>query len=145
MSWLGDSVAELYDQETRTLRLLAGVSIIAIGVACLGLFAVASLVTELRRREVALRKVFGATVVDIINLLSWRFLKAVLLANLLALPIAWLYLQDWLTSFVYRIDLGAQHLLIPAIATLVIAWATVATQAWTVARNSPIHSLRHEG
>jgi len=145
MSWLGDSVAELYDQETRTLRLLAGVSIIAIGVACLGLFAVASLVTELRRREVALRKVFGATIVDIINLLSWRFLKAVLLANLLALPIAWLYLRDWLTSFVYRIDLGAQHLLIPATATLLIAWATVATQAWTVARNSPIHSLRHEG
>jgi putative ABC transport system permease protein len=145
MSWLSDSVAELYDQETRTLRLLASVSIIAIGVACLGLFAVASLVTELRRREVALRKVFGATIVDIINLLSWRFLKAVMLANLLALPIAWLYLQDWLTSFVYRIDLGAQHLLIPAIATLLIAWATVAIQAWTVARNSPIHSLRHEG
>lgn len=144
MEWLGDSVAELYDQETRTLRLLAGVSLIAIGVACLGLFAVASLVTELRRKEIALRKVFGATIVDIVNLLSWRFLKAVLLANLLALPIAWLYLQDWLTAFVYRIDLGPQHLLFPAVATLLVAWATVAAQAWTVARNSPINSLRYE-
>ena len=144
MNWLDESVAELYDQETRTLRLLAGVSIIAIGVACLGLFAVASLVTELRRKEVALRKVFGATLVDIVNLLSWRFLKAVLLANVIALPIAWLYLSDWLTSFVYRIELGPEHLLIPAVATLLIAWITVAAQAWTVARQSPIHSLRYE-
>ena len=145
MRWLEDSVAELYDQETRTLRLLAGVSIIAIGIACLGLFAVASLVTELRRREVALRKVFGATIVDIVNLLSLRFLKVVLLANLFALPVAWLYLRDWLTSFVYRIDLGAEHLLIPAFATLLVAWLTVAAQAWTVARRSPILSLRHQG
>jgi putative ABC transport system permease protein len=144
MEWLSDAVAELYDQETRTLRLLAGVSIIAIGVACLGLFAVASLVTELRRKEVALHKVFGATIVNIINLLSWRFLKAVLLANVLALPIAWVYLQDWLTAFVYRIDLGPEHLLIPAVVTLLVAWATVAAQAWTVARNRPIDSLRYE-
>jgi putative ABC transport system permease protein len=144
MDWLDDDVAELYDQETRTLRLLASVSIIAIGVACLGLFAVASLVTELRRKEVALRKVFGATVVDIVNLLSWRFLKAVLLANVIALPVAWLYLRNWLTSFVYRIELGPEHLLIPAAATLLVAWATVAVQAWTVARRSPVQSLRYE-
>jgi len=144
LDWLGDSVTELYDQETRTLRLLAGISILAIGVACLGLFAVASLVTELRRKEVALRKVFGATIVDIINLLSWRFLKAVLLANVLALPIAWIYLRDWLTAFVYRIDLGPEHLLIPAAGTLLVAWLTVAAQAWTVARRRPIHSLRYE-
>lgn len=144
MDWLSDSVAELYDQETRSLRLLGAVAIVAIGVACLGLFAVASLITELRRREVALHKVFGATVVDIVNLLSWRFLKAVLLANLLALPVAWLYLQDWLTTFAYRIELGAVHLLVPAMATLLIAWATVAAQALTVARSNLITSLRYE-
>jgi putative ABC transport system permease protein len=144
LEWLNDSVAELYDQETRTLRLLAAVSIVAIAVACLGLFAVASLITELRRKEVALHKVFGATVVDIVNLLSWRFLKAVLLANVLALPIAWFYLQDWLTAFVYRIELGPMHLLIPAIVTLLIAWATVAAQALTVARGNLLNSLRYE-
>jgi putative ABC transport system permease protein len=144
LEWLNDSVAELYDQETRTLRLLAAVSIVAIAIACLGLFAVASLITELRRKEVALHKVFGATVVDIVNLLSWRFLKAVLLANVLALPIAWFYLQDWLTAFVYRIELGPMHLLIPAIVTLLIAWATVAAQALTVARGNLLNSLRYE-
>ena len=144
MDWLGDLVAQLYEQETRLLRLLAVVSGIAIGVACLGLFAVASLITELRRREVALRKVFGATLVDIINLLSGRFVKAIILANVIAIPIAWIYLSDWLTTFVYRIDLGVLHFLVPAVITLVIAWATVAAQAWTVARQSPIISLRYE-
>lgn len=144
MSWLDESVSELYEQETRMLRLLSGVSMIAIGVACLGLFAVASLVTELRRKEVALRKVFGATIRDIINLLSWSFLKFILLANLIAIPIAWVYLNGWLTQFVYRIDLGLMHFLLPAVATILVAWATVAAQAWTVARRSPILSLRYE-
>lgn len=144
MSWLDESVGELYEQETRMLRLLSGVSMIAIGVACLGLFAVAALVTELRRKEVALRKVFGATIGDIVNLLSWSFLKFILLANVIAVPVAWIYLNDWLTGFVYRIDLGLMHFVLPAAATLAIAWATVAAQAWTVARRSPILSLRYE-
>lgn len=144
MEWLGDSVAQLYEQETRMLRLLASVSVIAIGVACLGLFAVAMLVTELRRKEVALRKVFGASILNIVNLLSWAFLKSILLANLLAIPIAWYYLSNWLTAFIYRIDLGPMYFVIPAIATILVAWVTVATQAWMVARNSPIHALRYE-
>ncbi|MGI9261330.1 MAG: ABC transporter permease [Woeseiaceae bacterium] len=144
MSWLDESVSELYEQETRMLRLLSGVSIVAIGVACLGLFAVASLVTELRRKEVALRKVFGATITDIINLLSWSFLKFIMLANVVAIPIAWVYLSGWLTQFVYRIDLSLMHFLVPAVATIAVAWATVAAQAWTVARRSPIVSLRYE-
>jgi putative ABC transport system permease protein len=144
MTWLSDSVAQLYDQETRMLRLLSTVSLIAIGVACLGLFAVASLVTELRRKEVAVRKVFGASIANIIGLLSWSFLKWILLANVIAIPVAWLYLSDWLTAFVYRIDLGVIHFVLPAVGTIAIAWATVAAQAWTVARQSPIHFLRYE-
>jgi putative ABC transport system permease protein len=144
LEWLGDSVSQLYDQETRVLNLMAYVSIIGMGVACLGLFAVASLVTEARRKEVALRKVFGASVMQIINLLSWKFLKVVILANLFAWPLAWLYMNDWLNGFVYRIDLSVLLFLIPGIVTLVVAWITVASQAWTVAKNHPIHALRYE-
>ena len=144
LEWLGDSVSRLYDQETRVLKLMAGVSVIGIAVACLGLFAVASLVTESRRKEVALRKVFGATMPEIVNLLSWKFLKSVILANLLAWPIAWLYMSNWLNTFVYRIDLGLLQFLIPGIITFVIAWMTVAGQAWIVVRNNPIHALRYE-
>lgn len=144
VEWLDESVAKLYEQETRILNLMAGVSVIAIGVACLGLFAVASLVTQFRRREVALRKVFGATMLQVINLLSWRFLKSVLLANLLAWPVAWFYMNHWLSGFAYRIDLGLAQFLVPTAITFVIAWLTVASQAWIVARNAPVHALRYE-
>ncbi len=144
LEWLDDSLSQLYDQETRVLDLLAGVSVIGVGVACLGLFAVASLVTESRRKEVALRKVFGASMLQIVNLLSWTFLKTVVLANLLAWPVAWAYLNNWLHGFVYRIDLNLLQFLVPGIITFVIAWMTVASQAWGVARNHPIHALRYE-
>jgi len=144
LEWLDDSVAQLYEQETRILSLMSGVSIIAIGVACLGLFAVASLVTQFRRREVALRKVFGATMAEVVNLLSWRFLKSVVLANLLAWPIAWMYMNSWLSNFAYRVDLSLSQFLIPGVMTFVIAYLTVACQAWIVARNPPIHALRYE-
>ncbi len=144
LQWLDESVAQLYDKDTRILRIMSGVSIIAIAVACLGLFAVASLVTQFRRREVALRKVFGATIIEVVNLLSWRFLKSVVLANVLAWPIAWAYMNIWLSSFAYRIDLNASQFLIPAAITFVVAWLTVAAQAWSVARNAPIHALRYE-
>jgi putative ABC transport system permease protein len=144
LEWMDDAVEKLYEQETRILSLMSGVSIIAIGVACLGLFAVASLVTQFRRREVALRKVFGAKLTQIINLLSWRFLKSVLLANLLAWPIAWLYMNSWLGNFAYRIELSLSQFLIPAVMTFVIAYLTVACQAWIVARNAPVHALRYE-
>ena len=144
LEWLGDSVSRLYDRETRILKLMAGVSLIGIGVACLGLFAVASLVTESRRKEVALRKVFGATMLQIVNLLSWKFLKSVVLANLLAWPVAWLYMSNWLNTFVYRIDLSLLQFLIPGVVTFIIAWLTVASQAWIVVRNNPIHALRYE-
>jgi putative ABC transport system permease protein len=144
LEWLGDSVSRLYDQETRVLKLMAGVSMIGIGVACLGLFAIAALVTEARRKEVALRKVFGASMLQIVNLLSWKFLKVVVVANLLAWPVAWVYMNNWLSGFVYRVDLGTLQFLIPAVITIVIAWMTVASQAWNVARSHPIHALRYE-
>ena len=143
-AWLGDSVSKQYAQESRVLNLMAGVSVLGIAVACLGLFAVASLVTESRRKEVALRKVFGATMLEIVNLLSWKFLKLVVLANLLAWPIAWFYLNNWLNTFIYRIDLNVLQFLLPGIATFAIAWLTVASQAWIVVRNNPIHALRYE-
>ena len=144
LEWLDDSVSRLYDQETRVLNLMAGASMIGIGVACLGLFAVAALVTESRRKEVALRKVFGASSLQIVNLLSWNFLKVVVLANLLAWPVAWAYMNNWLNGFVYRVDLSMLQFLIPGIISFVIAWMTVAGQALMVARSHPIHSLRHE-
>jgi putative ABC transport system permease protein len=144
MSWLEDSVDELYAQEHRSLRLVSSIALLAVAVACLGLFAVATLVTGLRTREIGLRKILGAGIREIVNMLSWQFLKPVLLANLVAWPLAWLYLEDWLQLFAYRVELNWMHFMIPAVAAIAIAWITVAGQALRVARDNPINALRYE-
>ena len=144
MSWLEDSVDELYAQEHRSLQLVSSIALLAAAVACLGLFAVATLVTGLRTKEIGLRKILGAGTREIVNMLSWQFLKPVLLANLLAWPLAWLYLNDWLQLFAYRVELNWIHFMIPAGLAIAIAWVTVAGQALRVAKNSPVHALRCE-
>jgi putative ABC transport system permease protein len=144
MSWLEDSVDELYAQEHRSLRLVSSIALLAVAVACLGLFAVATLVTGLRTREIGLRKILGAGIREIVNMLSWQFLKPVLLANLVAWPLAWLYLEDWLQLFAYRVELNWVHFMIPAVLAIAIAWITVAGQALRVATDNPINALRYE-
>jgi putative ABC transport system permease protein len=144
INWLEDSVDELYAQEHRSLKLVASIALLAIAVACLGLFAVATLVTGLRTREIGLRKILGAGIRELVNMLSWQFLKPVLLANLIAWPLAWLYLDDWLQLFAYRVELDWPHFMIPAGLAIAIAWITVAGQALRVATDNPIKALRYE-
>ena len=100
--------------------------------------------TGLRTREIGLRKILGAGIREIVNMLSWQFLKPVLLANLVAWPLAWLYLEDWLQLFAYRVELNWMHFMIPAVVAIAIAWITVAGQALRVARDNPINALRYE-
>jgi len=143
-SWLRDSVTELYKQEYRALNLVASLALLSIAVACLGLFAVAALITGLRSKEMGIRKILGAGVRELVGLLSWQFVKPVLLANLLAWPLAWIYLSDWLQNFAYRVELGWNHFLIPAFLAVSVALITVAARAWWVARANPIQVLRYE-
>jgi putative ABC transport system permease protein len=144
MTWLEDSVNEMYAQEHRSLKLVSAMALLAMAVACIGLLAVASLATGLRTREIGLRKILGAGIREIVNLLSWQFVKPVLLANLIAWPLAWLYLRDWLQLFAYRVDLAWVYFALPGAAAVLIAWLTVAGQAWKAARANPIHALRYE-
>ena len=144
MTWLKDSVDELYAQEHRSLQLVSSIALLAVAVACLGLFAVATLVTGLRTKEIGLRKILGAGIREIVNMLSWQFLKPVLLANIIAWPLAWLYLNDWLQLFAYRVELSWVHFMLPAGLAIGIAWITVAGQALRVATDNPIKALRYE-
>lgn len=144
MTWLDQEVDQLYAQERKTLTLLSSISLLAVFVASLGLFAVATLVAEKRTKEVGIRKILGAKVRQIINLLSWQFLKPVLFANIVAWPVAWFFLDDWLKVFVYRFELSPVHFLVPGIMAILVAWGTVAGQAYRVARANPIKALRYE-
>src|SRR6185312_13999644 len=118
--------------------------IIAIFIACLGLFGLAAFSTERRTKEIGLRKTFGAKTRDIILLLLWQFSIPVLVANLIAWPVAYFYLRNWLEGYAYRISLSPLYFVGVGAVALVIAWATVIVHAAHVARANPVHALRYE-
>ncbi len=117
---------------------------IAIFIACLGLFGLASFTAERRTREIGVRKVFGARTRDIVRLLLWQFSIPVLAANLIAWPVAWYCLHGWLEGYAYRIALSPLYFLAAGIIALAIAWATVAVHTVLTARAGPIKALRYE-
>jgi putative ABC transport system permease protein len=129
------------EREGRIFGIFVG---IAIFIACLGLFGLASFTAERRTREIGVRKVFGARTRDIVRLLLWQFSKPVLLANLIAWPVAWYYLQDWLKGYAYRIPLSPLYFLAAGLVALLVAWVTVIFHTVWIARASPIHALRYE-
>ena len=117
---------------------------IAIFIACLGLFGLAAFSTERRTREIGLRKTFGAGTQDIIWMLLLQFSVPVLIANVIAWPVAWYWLHDWLNGFAYRITLSPLYFVGAGAAAMLIAWATVFVHARRVANANPIHALRYE-
>jgi putative ABC transport system permease protein len=117
---------------------------IAIFIACLGLFGLAAFTASRRTREIGIRKVFGARARDVVVLLLWQFSIPVLIANAIAWPVAWYYLNGWLQGFAYRITLSPLYFLGSGATALFIAWATVFVHARRVAGANPIHALRYE-
>jgi putative ABC transport system permease protein len=139
-----DLIAELYERERTRGTMFASFAILAVIISCLGLFGLASFTTERRTKEIGIRKVLGANVRDIVRLLTWQFSKPVVIANLIAWPIAWWAMRDWLNTFDIRIPLGPGPFLLAGSLALAIAIGTVAGHAFKVARLNPIHALRYE-
>ena len=117
---------------------------IAIFIAAMGLFGLAAFSTERRTQEIGIRKVFGAGSRDIVLMLLWQFSIPVLVANVIAWPVAYYYLHYWLEGYAYRISLNPLYFIGAGGEALVIAWATVIVHAANVARANPIHALRYE-
>jgi putative ABC transport system permease protein len=139
-----DLVAELYTAEQSRARIFAGFAILAVIIACLGLFGLAAFTAERRTKEIGIRKVLGARTRDIVRLLAWQFSKPVIIANLIAWPVAWWVMYDWLKGFSERIDIGPAPFVIAGAIALAIALGTIAGHALKVARANPIHALRYE-
>jgi putative ABC transport system permease protein len=137
-------VGELYEAEDARAQTFAGFAILAVIVACLGLFGLAAFTAERRTKEIGIRKVLGARSQDIVRLLAWQFSKPVIVANLIAWPIAWWVMRDWLNTFDTRIDLGPTPFLLAGLLALAIAIGTIAGHAMKVARANPINALRYE-
>ena len=134
----------LYRSEQRAGQVFGWGALLAIGIACLGLFGLAAFTTAQRTKEIGVRKVLGATVPSLVALLARDVTWLVLTAGLVALPVAYLLLGRWLETFAYHIDLHAGPFLLAAGAALLIAWVTVGYQALRAARRNPVEALRYE-
>ncbi len=142
--FLDEDFDKLYSDDARQGQMFGAFVAIAIVIACLGLFGLAAFTAGRRTREIGIRKAFGARTGDLTRMLLWQFSRPVLLANLIAWPLAWYYLHGWLQGFADRITLNPLYFLAAGVAALLIAWATVFAHALRVARANPINALRYE-
>jgi putative ABC transport system permease protein len=142
--FLDDHFKELYQADSQVSEIVGILAGLAIVISCLGLFGLASYAAEKRVKEIGIRKVLGASVQNIVRLLSKDFLKLVLVANLIAWPIAWLVMHKWLQDFAYRINISWWVFLAAGVAALLIALLTVSFQAIKAAIANPVKSLRSE-
>lgn len=128
----------------RLSTMLKYFAFLAILIACLGLFGLASFTAEQRTKEIGVRKVLGASVVSIVLLMSKEFTKWVLIANIIAWPVSYFVMKNWLQGFAYRIDIGIFTFVLSAALALIIALLTVSYQAFKAAMTNPVESLRYE-
>jgi putative ABC transport system permease protein len=143
--FLDDHFADVYRADTQVSSIVGILAGLAIVISCLGLFGLASYSAERRVKEVGIRKVLGASVQNIVTMLSKDFLKYVLIAALIATPLAWLSIYKWLQGYAYRINIGWGVFVISVLVAMLIAILTVGFQAVRAAIANPVKSLRTEG
>lgn len=136
--------ARIYQAEQRTGKIFLYFSVLAIIIASLGLFGLASFVTEQRTREIGIRKVFGASIPNVVYLLSKQFTLWVLLGNLFAWPLAYFFIKKWLQRFAFRAGASLWPYLAASMIVLIIAWLTVSFQTVRAATANPARSLKYE-
>jgi len=143
-TFLTDNVAKLYVKEEKTASVNVLFCGLAIFIACLGLFALAAFTTEQRTKEIGVRKVLGASTASITSMLSKDFVKLILIAIVIAFPLAYWFMNDWLTGFAYRINIGWTTYFIAGISALIIALITISYQSLKAALMDPAKSLRSD-
>lgn len=143
-SFLDENVDRTFRREKTMVALITTGSIIAIVLSCVGLFAMAMLITNQRTKEIGIRKVIGASVVSVTYLLTKDFLKLVLIAFVIATPIAWWFANDWLQNYANHVDLSWRFFAISGVLALFIAVITISTRTLKSALTNPVKSLRTE-
>jgi putative ABC transport system permease protein len=143
-SFLDEKLDALYRAEQRFGKIFSIFAGLAILIACLGLFGLASFTAGRRTKEIGIRKVLGASVAGIVNLLSSDFTKLVIAANFIAWPLAWFAMNRWLQDFAYRVEIGWWIFVLAGGLALIIALLTICTQAIKAALANPVEALRYE-
>jgi putative ABC transport system permease protein len=143
-SFLDEGYARMYDDVLRVKNIFTGFAVFAIIVACLGLFALSAFIAEQRRKEIGIRKVLGASVSNVSVMLSKDFVKLVLIALVIASPVAYYFMHQWLQDFAYRLPISWWVFAVAGLSALLIALITVSFQAIKAAVANPVKSLRTE-
>jgi putative ABC transport system permease protein len=143
-SFMNEDLNRMYNAEQRTGKIFISFAILAILIACMGLFGLATYAAEQRTREIGIRKVLGATVSNIVGMLSKDFLKLVLISAFIAFPVAWWAMNKWLQDFAYRVTISWWIFVVAALVALLIALVTISLKALRAAVSNPVKSLRTE-
>lgn len=143
-SLLEDDFNSLFQSEMQLGKVFSIFTFLALFVACLGLFGLSSFTAEQRTKEIGVRKVLGATIVNIVVLQSKEFSKLILLSFFIALPISYLALNRWLQDFAFRVNVGIDTMIIAGLLTIIVASLTISYQAIKAALAQPVKSLRYE-
>jgi putative ABC transport system permease protein len=141
-TFVDENFASLYDTEERQGNIFGLFALLAIFIACLGLIGLASFTAEQKRKEIGIRKILGASSFNIVTMLSREFTWLVLFAFVVASPIAWYLMNNWLQDFAYRISIGIPVFILACVLALLIAWVTVGWQTARAANSNPVKALR---
>ncbi|MCE3227715.1 MAG: FtsX-like permease family protein [Bacteroidetes bacterium] len=142
--FVDESIENFYRQETQLSLMYRVFAIIAIAISCLGLYGLVSFMVAQKTKEVGIRKVLGASAINIVYLFSKEFTLLIGIAFLIAAPIAWYFMHDWLNNFAFHISIGAGVFIIAAVTSVSVAWLSVGYKAFKAAISNPVKSLRTE-
>jgi len=143
-NFLDDSIDDIYQAEGRLASIIGYFAFLAIFIACFGLFGLAALLTQQRFKEIGIRKVLGATVGQILQLIAKDFIWLIAFAMLLALPVTWYFLKDWLNDFAYRIDFPWWATFVSGLTVMLVAFVTISVQSAKAALSNPVDAIRNE-
>jgi putative ABC transport system permease protein len=143
-SFLDENIQKQYEADRKAAGIITSFTIVAMVISCLGLYGLSTYMTERRFREIGIRKVMGASVKEILSLMTGEFIKLVIIAFVIAVPLAWYGMNQWLEGFAYRVDIGVTAFLIAGSAALVISLLTVSVESFRAATTDPVKALKSE-
>ena len=143
-TFLDETFDRQYKSDAQLAAVITWFTVLAVIIACLGLFALSSFMITRRRKEIGIRKSMGASIRSIYTMLSWDFLRWIFVAVIIACPVAWYLMQLWLDKFAYHVELGTDIFIIAAVSAIGAALLTVTWQSLRAANANPVKSLRYE-
>jgi putative ABC transport system permease protein len=142
--FLENQYDNLYKADVKVGKVFTAFTILAIFIACLGIFGLTSYTTEKRTKEIGIRKVLGANVSSIMKLISLEYLIPILISAVISIPISWYFINNWLQDFSYRINIQWFIFILSTIIAFIIALIAINAKAWFAARKNPVDSIRYE-